>query len=177
MASTMTSSYSSSRTSADRVPADSGSSSTSARSASTKGLSAMLLTAMVSALLVVADQLIDTWADGHLLAAWVALWAVGFTALAVFGGAARKVAVTVIVALDGWSQRVAQTRADERLWAIAQSDPRVMADLQMAIQRGEDEVRTPMEASKWQRFSAKFGTFSAGRGFDAARQRNCMHYI
>ena len=42
-----------------------------------KGLSAMLLAAMVSALVVVADQLIDTWADGHLLAAWVALWASG----------------------------------------------------------------------------------------------------
>ena len=55
-----------------------------------KGLSAMLLAAMVSALVVVADQLIDTWADGHLLAAWVALWAVGFGALAIFGGAARK---------------------------------------------------------------------------------------
>lgn len=142
MASTMTSSYSVPRTPAVRTPADGGSGSKAgARYDSAKGLSAMLLAAMVSALVVVADQLIDTWADGHLLAAWVALWAVGFAALAVFSGAARKVAVTVIVALDNWSQRVAQARADERLWAIAQSDPRVMADLQMAIQRGEDESR------------------------------------
>ncbi len=104
-----------------------------------KGLSAMLLAAMVSALVVVADQLIDTWADGHLLAAWVALWAVGFGALAIFSGAARKLAIAAVDALDAWSRRVAQTRADERLWAIAQADPRVMADLQMVIQRDEAE--------------------------------------
>jgi hypothetical protein len=104
---------------------------------STKGLSAMLLAAMVSALVVVADQLIDTWADGHLLAAWVALWLVGFTAVAVFAGSARRLAATVVGSLDAWSQRVAKTRADERLWAIAQTDPRVMADLTAAITRSK----------------------------------------
>lgn len=104
---------------------------------STKGLSAMLLAAMVSALVVVADQLIDTWADGHLMVAWIALWLVGFTALALFAGAARKLAVTVVGALDAWSVRVAKARADERLWAIARFDPRVMADLTAAMSRSE----------------------------------------
>ena len=97
----------------------------------------MLLAAMVSSLLVVADQLIDTWADGHLMVAWVALWLVGFAAVAVFAGAARKVALTVVGALDAWSQRVAQRRSDARLWAVAQSDPRVMADLNAALMRSE----------------------------------------
>lgn len=106
---------------------------------STRGLSVMLLAAMVSALVVVADQLIETWADGHLLVAWVALWLVGFVALAVFAGAARKLAVTLVGALDGWSRRVAQARSDQRLWAIANSDPRVMADLNAAIARNERE--------------------------------------
>jgi hypothetical protein len=41
-----------------------------------KGLSAMIVAVFVSALVVVADLLIDTWADGHLLAAWAALWVV-----------------------------------------------------------------------------------------------------
>ena len=104
---------------------------------STKGLSAMLLAAMVSSLVVVADQLIDTWADGHLMVAWIALWLVGFAALAVFAGAARKLASTVVGALDAWSQRVAQARSDERLWAIARTDPRVMADLNAAMARSE----------------------------------------
>lgn len=104
---------------------------------STKGLSAMLLAAMVSALVVVADQLIETWADGHLMVAWVALWLVGFAALALFAGAARKLAVAVVSALDAWSVRVARARADERLWAIAKTDPRVMADLSAAMSRSE----------------------------------------
>ena len=104
---------------------------------STRSLSTMLLAAMVSSLLVVADQLIDTWADGHLMVAWVALWLVGFAAVAVFAGAARKVALTVVRSLDAWSQRVAQRRSDARLWAVAQSDPRVMADLNAALMRSE----------------------------------------
>lgn len=101
------------------------------------GLSAMLLAAMVSALVVVADQLIGTWADGHLMLAWIALWVVGFATLAVFGGAARKLALTSLSALDAWSERVAQQRADKRLWLIAQSDARVMADLKSAMARGD----------------------------------------
>lgn len=97
----------------------------------------MLLAAMVSSLLVVADQLIDTWADGHLMVAWIALWLVGFAAVAVFAGAARKAACTVVRALDAWSQRVAQRRSDARLWSLAQSDSRVMADLNAALRRNE----------------------------------------
>ena len=104
---------------------------------STKGLSAMLLAAMVSALVVVADQLIDTWADGHLMVAWIALWVVGFAAIAIFAGAARKLAISAVSALDAWSHRIAKKRADARLWVIAESDPRVMADLNAAMSRGE----------------------------------------
>ena len=44
----------------------------------TKGLQAVLLGGFVATLVVVANQAIDTWADDHLLAAWVALWAVAF---------------------------------------------------------------------------------------------------
>lgn len=105
---------------------------------STKGLSAMLLAAMVSSMVVVADQLIETWVDGHLMLAWVALWLVGFAALAIFAGAARKVAGTVVGALDAWSRRQAQARADARLWAMAKSDPRLMADLSAAQLRSGD---------------------------------------
>src|ERR1035437_4335396 len=104
---------------------------------SAKGLSAMLLAAMVSALVVVADQLIDTWADGHLMLAWLALWLTAFAAVAIFAGAARKLAATAVNALNAWSQRVASARSDARLWAIAQTDPRVMADLNAARSRSE----------------------------------------
>ena len=102
---------------------------------STNSLSAMLLAAMVSSLVVVADQLMDTWAEGHLMLAWIALWVVGFAAVAVFAGAARKLASAVVQSLDAWSARVAQRRADERLWSSAKADPRIMADLNAAMSR------------------------------------------
>lgn len=104
---------------------------------STRGLSAMLLAAMVSALIVVADQLIVTWADGHLMLAWVALWVVAFSALALFAGSAHKLAVAAVGAMDAWSQRLARTRSDKRLWRLAQSNPRLMADLRAATGRTE----------------------------------------
>lgn len=104
---------------------------------STKGLAAMLLAAIVAALVVVADQLVDTWADGHLLAGWVVLWVVGFAAIALLAGAARRVAARSMKALDAWSRQVARKRADERLWELARKDGRVMADLQAARSREE----------------------------------------
>ena len=102
---------------------------------SAKGLSAMLLAAMVSALLVVADQLMSSWADGNLLVAWVALWLVGFAALAVFAGAARRFAGAVVAALDAWSERLSNAKSDQRLWEVAKTDPRVMSELSAAITR------------------------------------------
>jgi hypothetical protein len=105
---------------------------------STKGLAVMLLAAMVAALVVVADQLVDTWADGHLLAGWVVLWVVGFAAIALLAGTARRLASRSIKALDNWSHSVARKRADERLWELARKDDRVMADLQAARTRQED---------------------------------------
>ena len=104
---------------------------------STRSLSVMLLAAMVSALVVVADQLIETWADGHLLAAWVALWLIGFVALAMFATPARRLAAGAVAALNAWSARTAMDRADARLWKIAQADPRVMADLNAALARSD----------------------------------------
>lgn len=103
----------------------------------TRGLAAVLLVAMVSALVVVADQLMETWADGHLLAAWVLLWAIGFAAFALLAPAARGLAARLTAGLDGWSQRLARRRADERLWELARKDPRVMADLSAARSRQE----------------------------------------
>ncbi len=98
----------------------------------------MLLAAIVSAMLVVADQLMSTWVEGHLLAAWVALWAVGFAAIALLSGTVRRFSAGVVVELDRWSARLAQKRADERLWMIARQDSRVMADLQSAMSRADE---------------------------------------
>jgi hypothetical protein len=110
---------------------------------SAKGLAAMLLAAIVSALLVVADQLLETWADGHLLAAWVAMWALGFVAIALLAGTVRRFSAKVVAALDGWAARTAQARADERLWAIALKDARLMAELQSALARDDAKAVLP----------------------------------
>ena len=103
-----------------------------------RSLSAMLLAAMVSALVVVADQLIDTWADGHLMVAWVALWVVCFAALGLFAGSARVLAKSWMLSWQNWSAQRAQRRADQHLWAFAQHDPRIMAELDAAVARQAD---------------------------------------
>lgn len=110
---------------------------------SARGLAALLLSLIVSALLVVADQLIDTWADGHLMLAWLVLWAVGFAAIALLAGTVRRFSAQVVGELDAWSARVAKNRADERLWAIALKDARVMADLQAALARADYDMKVP----------------------------------
>ena len=92
-------------------------------------LSALLLAGLVAALVLLADRLVISWADEHLFLGWVLLWVVIFAGLALFAGTARTLAARAIRALDGWSQTRAHARAEARLWVIAHSDPRVMADL------------------------------------------------
>jgi hypothetical protein len=97
-----------------------------------------MLAAGVAALVVLADHLIDDWAETHVLAAWLALWAVAVVAIAALRGVSRLLAQNLMVGLDGWSAHVARRRADERLWAMAQTDSRLMQDLQVAMDRSED---------------------------------------
>lgn len=103
-----------------------------------KSLAALLLAAMAAALVVLADQLISTWADEHLLVAWIALWVVAFAALALLASSSRQLAGGLLTRLAERSARVRRERADERLWALAQTDNRVMSDLQAAISRAQD---------------------------------------
>lgn len=111
--------------------------------AGTRGLAALLLSAIVASIMVVAYQVTDSVAEGHMLVIWMALWAVAFAGLALFAGTARNLAARTVAALDAWSHTVAQARADIRMWETAKSDPRVMADLRVAMARQEvdaDEV-------------------------------------
>lgn len=107
------------------------------RLSSTRSLAAILLSAIVAAVLVVAQQVMDSVAEGHLLVMWIAMWALAFAVLALFAGAARQLAVRLTAGLDGWSRSLAESRADQRLWAMAQTDSRIMAELQMAQTRGK----------------------------------------
>ena len=99
----------------------------------------MLLAAIASTFIVVADQMIDTWAEGHLLAAWVALWAVIFAAVGLFAGVIKTGWTQLRTGLDAMAVKMAQRRADARLWSIAQTDARFMSELQIAMTRGDAE--------------------------------------
>lgn len=105
---------------------------------SSKTLANLLLAAGVAALVVVVDQMIDSWAESHVVAAWLALWAVAVLAIVVLRGLTRHLAQNLMTGLDAWSAHVARNRADERLWSMAQSDPRLMSDLQVAMARASE---------------------------------------
>ena len=105
-----------------------------------RGLATLLLSAMAAAVMVVADEVMTTVAEGHLLVMWIALWAAAFVSLAVFAVPARKLANNLKVGLDDWSRALAEARADERLWAAAKTDARVMADLQAAASRHDEDT-------------------------------------
>ncbi|MBA4267334.1 MAG: hypothetical protein C0453_19840 [Comamonadaceae bacterium] len=114
---------------------------------SARSLAVMLLAAVISAMVVLADRLINTWVDGHLFLAWVALWVVVFAGMALFAGTARTIAQRTVRSLDGWSQTIAQARADARLWNIAQSDPRLMQELQQAVMRERADTEEAVAVS------------------------------
>ena len=105
-----------------------------------RGVATLLLSAMVAAVMVVAYQVMDSMAEGHLLVMWIALWAAAFVSLAVFAIPARHLATRLKVGLDDWSRALAEARADELLWAAAKSDARVMADLQAAASRHDEDT-------------------------------------
>ena len=103
----------------------------------TRGLATLLLSAIVAAVMVVANQVMDSVTEGHLLVMWMAMWISAFIALALFATPARNLAQRMKTGLDAWSAGIAQRRADERLMAAAHADPRVMHDLQAVMQRAE----------------------------------------
>ena len=112
-----------------------------------RGLATLLLSAVAAAVLVVAYQVMDSVAEGHLLVMWIAMWAVAFAVLGAFAGTSRQLALRLKAGLDAWSRSMAVARADDRLWSLAQTDSRVMADLQVAMTRNGYVSREDMNAA------------------------------
>lgn len=98
-------------------------------------LAGLLLAAAMAALLVVADQVIDTWTDGHLLAGWVALWTIAFAGLALLAPPLRQIAAFMaggfVTCLAEWRAQ----RDEARMWEMASHDPRVMEEIRAAMVR------------------------------------------
>jgi hypothetical protein len=137
-----------------------------------RGLATMLLAAAVAALVVLADQMIGTWADGHLFLGWVALWVVIFAGSAFFAGSARRMAHVTLRSLDSWSRSLAEARAEARLWDLARTDPRLKAELMQARAREADLAEelhaAPAEANDYAQALAPLGIDS---GFSAPLRR------
>ena len=106
-----------------------------------RGLAAALLAGLVAAVLVVAFQVMDSLAEGHLLVIWMGVWLAGFAALALLASPSRQMAGFLRHTVHSRLQRLARERADERMWAVALSDPRVMSDLLVASQREQGPVQ------------------------------------
>lgn len=102
-----------------------------------RGLAALLLAGAASALLVAADQLVSIWADGELMLAWLALWAMVFASYVLFADQLRQWPQLLAETIDHHLLQYRERAADARMWAVAQSDPRIMAELDAAALRAE----------------------------------------
>ena len=98
-----------------------------------RAAASMLLAAIVSALLVVANQVVDTWTEGHLLAAWIVMWTLGFAALALLAAPARNLIANLRSGYAAWHARAVQRTHDEQFWKAALSDARIMSDISRAM--------------------------------------------
>lgn len=103
-----------------------------------RGAASLLQAAMVSALLVLANQLLEGWGEGHLLSAWMLLWLLAFAALALLAAPARRAALALRSAARRYSERRQRAIEDERTWQVALRDPRIMAELNRAM--GVDSI-------------------------------------
>jgi uncharacterized membrane protein YbhN (UPF0104 family) len=98
-----------------------------------RATASLLLAAIVSALLVVANQVVETWTEGHLLAAWIVLWTVAFAALALLATPARRAGRALRSGLKAAKARRIQARHDRQYWEAALTDARIMADISRAM--------------------------------------------
>ncbi|PJI99726.1 hypothetical protein CLU85_4581 [Acidovorax sp. 69] len=98
-----------------------------------RGAATLLLAAVVSAMFVVANQVIDTWTEGHLLAAWMVMWLIAFAALALLTSPARRAGIALRGAVLAWAESRRRAAEDQRTWQVAMKDPRIMAELNHAM--------------------------------------------
>ncbi|MES2480638.1 MAG: hypothetical protein V4609_01475 [Pseudomonadota bacterium] len=96
-------------------------------------VSSFVLAALVAAVVVVANEVVSVWTDGHLLAAWIVMWLIAFSALALLAVPARRATAGLRGAFARWQVARRQAADDRVLWAAAMADARVMADIRQAM--------------------------------------------
>jgi hypothetical protein len=105
-------------------------------SGSVRGAATMLLAAVVSAVVVVANQVLDSWSEDHTLAAWAVLWAVAFAATALLAAPLRRLASLSRDALRSYKARRESAVQDHEMWELALADARVMAEISRSMKTG-----------------------------------------
>jgi hypothetical protein len=101
-----------------------------------RGIATLLLAAVVSAVMMMANRLIDTWSSGHLFGAWVVLWTVAFAALVLFAAPLRRLSLRTRTAVRAFREHSHSASEDHKLWELALADARVMADISRAMKQG-----------------------------------------
>jgi hypothetical protein len=76
---------------------------------------------------------VDTWTEGHLLAAWIVLWLVAFAAIGLMANPARRATASLRIGYKRWAVARRQAAQDRELWNLALTDSRVMADISRAM--------------------------------------------
>ena len=132
------------------------------------GMALLIASALAAAVMAVAYEVMDSNTESHLLMLWIVLWMALFAALTLSAGRLHSAGTHLKSSLDSWSRSLAEARADQRLWAIAKQDNRVMADLQAAMDRSDDSSDV---------FADMAGAGSAaapGQGTQAARAKHAF---
>ncbi|MBS0390069.1 MAG: hypothetical protein JSS19_18815 [Proteobacteria bacterium] len=99
----------------------------------TRNGASLLLAGLVAALMVVANEMVDSWSDGHLLAGWMLLWLIAFVGMALLAAPARRAAASLRGAAGSWADARRRAAEDEETWNSALHDARLMADLSRAM--------------------------------------------
>ena len=100
--------------------------------ASTRWIVALVV---LAALAVGIFQATETWNNGHMMAAWLVLWAMAFASVALVSAPARRALNMARSGYRAWVKSRQQAAADERVWNAALQDARLMADLARAMDR------------------------------------------
>ena len=98
-----------------------------------RGFAVLGIAVVLSALLVVANEVVTTWTDGHLLAAWIILWTVALAALPLLARPARRAMAGLRNRYRAWSAARRQAADDAQMWALALRDARIMAEISRAM--------------------------------------------
>lgn len=135
-----------------------------ARLRSPAGMASVLVAGGLAAVIVVAEQVVSAWADGHLLAAWIAMWVLVFGLLAAFSDAIRAWPLQWQARLQAHRRAAAQRAQDEKTWSAALADPRLMSELDCALLRAQRQaLESGRPMPQW--------PFAVTRNGDASRLR------